>query len=48
MPKRESAAGKITPARGTLSVVALVVRGGVAASPAYAFKDLALYSNNNT
>jgi hypothetical protein len=34
--KRGSTAGKITPARGRLVVFALVVLGGVAASPAYA------------
>lgn len=40
MSKRGSAAGKITPARGTLAVFALVFLGGVAASPAYAFIDI--------
>ena len=40
MSKRGSAAGVITPARGTLAVFALVVLGGVAASPAYAFTDI--------
>jgi hypothetical protein len=40
--KRGSAAGKITPARGALAAFALVVLGGVAASPAYAvpFTDI--------